>query len=169
MPLAHTGSSVADEETRSVARPGLEPEGDAVGEPGLLARRLGGGLIDAALLMAINAVVVWLTLRSLELTMDDWRIVPLVPLGGFLFLLNTSYLVTFTAASGQTMGQMATGVRTRHERWGRVPFGHAVLRSVALLLCAIPAGIGLLPIVFGADARGLHDRLAGTRVVGLDE
>jgi len=28
-----------------------------------------------------------------------------------------------------------------------------------------PAGLGLLPVLFDHDHRGLHDRFAGTRVV----
>ena len=95
----------------------------------------------------------------------EWRLLPLVPLGGFLFLLDTAYLVTFTAASGQTIGKMLSGVRVVYGDHGRVPFGHAVLRSVALLLCVIPAGLGLLPVFMDPERRGAHDRLAGTRVV----
>ena len=130
-----------------------------------LGSRVRAGLIDAVLLIAIDAIVVWLTLRVAGLDTTSWRLLPLVPLGGFLFLLNTAYLVTFTAASGQTIGKMITGERVVHETGGTVPFGHAVLRSVTLLACAIPFGLGLLPLFMDADRRGLHDRLAGTRVV----
>lgn len=136
-----------------------EPESSGVGG------RLLAGVVDMALLLGIDTVVVWLTLRMLDLTLDDWRVLPLAPLVGFLFLLDTSYLVTFTTASGQTIGKMMTGLRVADERGGRVPFGHAVVRSVVALLCALPAGLGLLPILFDAHGRGLHDRVAGTRVV----
>ncbi len=132
-----------------------------------LGARVRAGLIDAVLLIAIDAIVVWLTLRVAGLDTSSWRLLPLVPLGGFLFLLDTAYLVTFTAASGQTIGKMITGERVVHEGGGTVPFGHAVLRSVALLACAIPFGLGLLPLFMDADRRGLHDRLAGTRVVPI--
>ena len=142
-----------------------DDEADGDESSGLLVRRMAAGGIDAALLLALDALVVWLTLRSLGLSPDDVWVLPLAPLLGFLFLLNTSYLVTFTAAAGQTIGQMTTDVRVVHDSYRRVPFGHAVLRSVVLLICAVPAGIGLLPVLFGDDARGLHDRLAGTRVI----
>lgn len=127
--------------------------------------RLTAGLIDAAILVGIDAVVVWLTLRMLGLPLEAWARLPLAPLLGFLFLLDTSYLVTFTAASGQTIGKMVSGVRVVSNTGSRVPFGHAVVRSAVLLLCAAPAGLGLVPIVFDPRARGLHDRVAGTRVV----
>jgi uncharacterized RDD family membrane protein YckC len=130
-----------------------------------LGSRVRAGIIDAALLIAIDAVVVWLTLRVAGLDPAEWRLLPIVPLAGFLFLLDTAYLVTFTAASGQTIGKMLAGGRVVYGEGGRVPFGHAVLRSVALLACAIPFGLGLLPLFMDVGRRGLHDRLAGTRVV----
>ncbi|MGI8671652.1 MAG: RDD family protein [Luteitalea sp.] len=139
---------------------------DAAGEHrGGLGARLAAGAIDAALLLTIDLVVLWLTLRVAGLTLAEWRVLRLVPLGGFLFLLDTAYLVTFTAASGQSIGKMLAGVRVVDQSEGRVPFGHAVLRSVVLLLCALPFGLGLLPLLFDAEARGPHDRLAGTRVI----
>lgn len=130
-----------------------------------LGLRLRAGLIDAVVLGSIDVVVVWLTLRVAGVTLDEWRLLPLVPLLGFLFLLDTAYLVTFTAASGQTVGKMLSGLRVVHGEQGRVPFGHAVLRAIALLLCVIPAGLGLLPLLLDTERRGAHDRLAGTRVV----
>jgi uncharacterized RDD family membrane protein YckC len=130
-----------------------------------LGPRLRAGLIDLAVLLVKDAIVLWLTMRVAGVTRDEWRMLPVAPLLGFLFLLDTAYLVTFTAASGQTIGKMLTGLRIVYGESARVPFGHAVLRSVALLLCAIPAGLGLLPIVLDPERRGAHDRLAGTRVV----
>ena len=122
-------------------------------------------MIDVAVLLATDALVLWLTMRVAGVSPEEWRLLPLVPLAGFLFLLDTAYLVTFTAASGQTIGKMLTGQRVVYGESARVPFGHAVLRSVALLLCAIPAGLGLLPLFLDPERRGAHDRLAGTRVV----
>lgn len=130
-----------------------------------LGARIAAGAIDAVLLGAVNALVVWLTLRVAGLSPEEWRLLRLVPLGGFLFLLDTAYLVTFTAASGQSIGKMLTGMRVVDEAGQRVRFGHAVLRSVVLLLCALPFGVGLLPVLFAADHRGPHDHLAGTRVI----
>lgn len=133
-----------------------------------LGARVVAGAVDGGLLIGINVVVVWLTLRLLGLTPSDWSLLPLAPLIGFLCLLDFSYLVTFTTASGQTIGKMFTNLRITMENGARVPFGHAVVRSVALLLCAMPLGLGLLPVLLDADGRGLHDRMAGTRV-GLAE
>lgn len=135
-------------------------------EPAFQGGRVLAGLVDAAILLGIDALVVWLTLRLLGLGLGDWPRLPLAPLVGFLSLLDTSYLVTFTAASGQTIGKSMAGLRVVTQAGGRVPFGHAVVRSAVVLLCAAPAGLGLLPIFLDAGGRGLHDRVAGTRVIG---
>jgi uncharacterized RDD family membrane protein YckC len=47
----------------------------------------------------------------------------------------------------------------------RVTLGHAMVRAVIFFLCLLPLGLGLLPALFGPDRRGLHDRLADTRVL----
>ena len=131
----------------------------------ILGPRLRAGAIDLAVLLAKDALVLWLTMRVAGVSLAEWRLLPLVPLVGFLLLLDVAYLVTFTAASGQTIGKMLTGLRVVYGESDRVPFGHAVLSSVAVLLCAIPAGLGLLPLFLDPERRGAHDRLAGTRVV----
>lgn len=143
----------------------LDQEDSAGQAPSFQGSRVVAGLVDAAILLGIDAIVVWLTLRLLGLGFGDWPRLPLAPLLGFLFLLDTSYLVTFTAASGQTIGKSMAGLRVVTQAGGRVPFGHAVVRSAVVLLCAAPAGLGLLPIFLDAGGRGLHDRVAGTRVI----
>ena len=158
--LARRGHHSGDARLRTASRTAASSEaGEGLGA------RLRAGLIDAVVLGSIDLVVLWLTFRVAGVSLTEWRLLPLVPLGGFVFLLDTAYLVTFTAASGQTIGKMLSGVRVVYGDHGRVPFGHAVLRSVALLLCVIPAGLGLLPVFMDPERRGAHDRLAGTRVV----
>ena len=43
--------------------------------------------------------------------------------------------------------------------------GRAALRVVVWLALVVPAGLGLLTALISRDRRGLHDRVAGTRVV----
>jgi uncharacterized RDD family membrane protein YckC len=90
---------------------------------------------------------------------------PPIPLGAFLLLLNGGYLVAFTAAGGQTIGKMMTGVRVMGDDGQRVDVAGAVLRGAGCLLSIVTLGLGYLPVFFSADARALHDRIAGTRVV----
>jgi uncharacterized RDD family membrane protein YckC len=78
-------------------------------------------------------------------------------------------MTIFVAAGGQTIGKMAAGIRVvpgdpAAPLSERVTFGHAVLRAAAFFLSLLPLGLGLVPAFFG-DRRGVHDRLADTRVV----
>jgi uncharacterized RDD family membrane protein YckC len=130
-----------------------------------LAPRVVAGCIDALVLLAIDLTVVWLTLAATGLRWSELRLLPLAPLVSFLALLDVAYLVTFTAASGRTIGKTFVGLRVVGEETGYVPLGHAVVRAVVCLLSALPAGLGFLPIFLDPERRAWHDRLAGTRVV----
>ncbi len=131
--------------------------------------RLFAGLIDAVFLAGVDALVLYFTLRMTDLTLDSVMRLPLVPLVAFLALLNGGYLTMFTAASGQTIGKMLTGIKVVGVDSDRVPFGHAVLRAAVALLTILPAGVGWLPALFSTDRRALHDRLANTLVVAASD
>ena len=149
----------ADETAREApARPQLRavvPEqaaapGAASSPPGTIAGvgpRLAAGLIDAAIAVTIDGSVIYLTLRFLGLERGAIWTLPLVPLAAFLLLLNGGYFVIFTAAGGQTIGKMATGIRVRC-RGRQVPFATAVVRACGYLLATVPVGLGLLPALF---------------------
>ena len=133
-------------------------------------RRVAAGLIDVTILAAILAGVVYLTLRVCELTIEQWRALPLGPLVAFLLLLCGGYFVLFTAAGGQTIGKMAARIRVVSasetvDGHVRVSFAAAMKRSVAALASVLPLGAGFLPVLFRTDRRAFHDRLAETRVV----
>jgi uncharacterized RDD family membrane protein YckC len=134
-------------------------------------RRLLAGIVDVLTLGSLDAAIFYFTLRVLELTFADVQLLPPVPLGVFLVLLNGGYLAAFTAAGGQTIGKMLMGIRVVPDQaadgapYGRVTFGSAVLRAAAYLVSLAPAGLGFAPILFATGGRALHDRLANTRVV----
>ncbi|HSC27303.1 MAG TPA: RDD family protein [Vicinamibacterales bacterium] len=149
--------------------PAITPESTGGPRPAPPALRLAAGLIDLLIMGSIDLTVVYLTLRFSGLTSADLAILPKIPLGAFLALLNGGYLVLFTVASGQTIGKMLSGVRVMSLPPGgapaRVSFGTAIVRAAAYLASLLPAGLGLLPILLSPDRRALHDRLAGTCVV----
>jgi len=135
-----------------------------------LTARLGGAVIDLTILMGINVAVLYFTLKVCDLTFGDVLLLPAAPLIAFLLLLDGGYLSTFVAAGGQTIGKMATGIRVvpadpASRTAGRVTFGHAVVRAAAYVVSLVPFGLGFLPVFFGRQRRGLHDRLADTRVI----
>jgi uncharacterized RDD family membrane protein YckC len=131
--------------------------------------RLGAALIDLVLVLAIDAAVLYFTLKIAGLTWAEWRIIPPLPFLTFIAMLNGGYAAGATAASGQTAGKMMAGLKVVNADpdapTDRVPLGQAILRSAAYLASALPAGLGFLPALIGTDRRALHDRLAHTRVV----
>jgi uncharacterized RDD family membrane protein YckC len=143
-------------EARAVA-----PEAQTAG----LGARLFAVAIDAVILAAIDAIVVYFTLQICGITLDEFGILPKGPLIAFLLVQNVGYLVAFTAG-GQTLGKMATGIRViSAEPGASLDLGRAFLRELMWVVLAIPAGLGFLPAFFSPDRRGLHDRFACTRVV----
>jgi uncharacterized RDD family membrane protein YckC len=159
-------------------REDLEPEPDAP-EPELVrpvhvtreshevgGRRLAAALLDHAMLLAIDASVVYFTLRMAGLDASDYAALPLAPMFTFLGLLKISYFTAFTAVGGQTIGKMALRIRVVGDNV-HVDSGRAIRRTLAGVLSLLPLGLGFLPAFVGADRRALHDRLTHTRVVGL--
>jgi len=133
------------------------------------AARAFAAILDLAIVGGIDAAVLYLTLRVLDLKMADARALPMIPFLAFLLLLNGSYFAAFVAAGGQTIGKMASGIRvvpgaSGTERSQRVPVASAIVRAAAYLVSALPAGVGFMPGL-SSDHRALHDRLADTRVV----
>jgi uncharacterized RDD family membrane protein YckC len=155
----------------SSQRAGAERDDTPDGAPASAPRRLAAGIIDSAIVLGTDVGVLYFTLRLCGLSFADALAIPPVPFVGFLLLLNGGYLAAFTAASGQTIGKMATGIKvvgvpgTEADTPSGVSFGSAALRTAAYLASALPAGLGFVPAFVGRDRRALHDRLAETRVV----
>jgi uncharacterized RDD family membrane protein YckC len=134
-------------------------------EDATLGARLMAVILDAAILGAIDVIVVYFTLQICGVGLDEWRVLPLAPLAAFFVLQNGGYLVGFTAG-GQTLGKMAAGIKViSAESTSPIDVGRALVRELTWFALAVPAGLGLLSTVFSPDRRGLHDRFAGTRVV----
>ena len=129
--------------------------------------RLLAAVLDLGILLAIDAIVVYLTLRMASLTMSEWTALPLLPMVTFLGLLKLSYFSAFTCVGGQTIGKMAAGIRVVSEDGRPIDVAHAIHRALAGALSFATLGAGFVPALLGADRCALHDRLAHTRVVRL--
>jgi uncharacterized RDD family membrane protein YckC len=131
--------------------------------------RMLAAVVDLGLLLGMDAIVLRLTLQICGLEFADAAAIPPIPFVAFLVLINGGYVAAFTAAGGQTIGKMLTGIRvvtSEEDAWtDRVPVGAAALRALGYLVAALPAGLGFLPVLLGTERRGFHDRLAHTRVV----
>lgn len=132
-----------------------------------LGMRVGAGAIDALLLIALDAAILYLTLRVTGLgnSFDDIRVVPPIPFIGFLALLAFSYVAAFTVAGGQTIGKMLMSLRVIGDDGRPIDAAGGMLRAAGCMLVPITLGLSYVPVLVTSEHRALHDRLAGTRVV----
>jgi uncharacterized RDD family membrane protein YckC len=124
-------------------------------------------LIDLAILLALDAGVLYFTLRVCRLSFAEVTVLPLAPLIAFFLLINGGYFVGFTASGGQTIGKMAASIKVIAEDGLEVVPSQALVRAMGYLVSLLSAGIGFVPGLVGPSRRALHDRLANTRVVRL--
>lgn len=129
-----------------------------------LVRRVIAALLDLAVLGAIDGIALYFTLRLAGVTPAEVGLLPLVPLASFFLLLNGGYFITFAALGGQTIGQMAFGLKVVGSDGLPVAFGTATVRTAAWLASTLPLGVGLW-FALAPGHRALHDRLTATRVV----
>lgn len=81
------------------------------------------------------------------------------------FALRGVYFASFEAFAGATPGKRLMGCRVVSLSGGRASALQAVLRNFGSLVNWLTLGLGFAAIVLRKDRRGLHDILAGTRVV----
>jgi uncharacterized RDD family membrane protein YckC len=155
LPIEH-GRDTADDAIPS-------PRTDVPG----LGRRAAAGALDVGLLVGLDALVVYFTMRVCRLDLAEWTVLPWPPMLAFLVFVNVGYLALMTAVSGQTVGKIALRLKVVSGDATPVTTGQAVARALLLAMSAAPVGLGLLPACFDRARRGLHDRLARTRVVNF--
>lgn len=129
-------------------------------------RRVAAAVTDHVILLGIDLIVLYSTLRMAGLTMGEWALLPPVPMIGFLVLLKLSYFVAFTAACGQTIGKMAAHIRVVADDAPLDP-ARAIRRTMMSGVSLLALGAGFIPAILDPDHRALHDRMARTRVVEL--
>lgn len=83
----------------------------------------------------------------------------------YLFLLTVLYDVLLNGTFGATLGKMAVGARIIGVDGSPLGYSRALLRSLAARFTEMMLCVGYLWILVRPDRRGLHDLLAGTRVV----
>lgn len=151
------------------AKPAAAGDAAATGHgvSGGIMARTAAAAIDHGILLGIDLIVIYFTLRMTELGFGQFRVLPLAPLIGFLLFVKLAYFSAFTSIGGQTIGKMAARIKVVAEGGSPLGVSRALRRSAAGLLSIVPLGAGLLPAVFGPERRAFHDRIAGTRVVAL--
>ncbi len=153
------------EASPDTAVPATLPRGEPDGSAAPLGPRMLAGLLDIAVLVAVDAAVVLATLRATDIDVAQVGRLPLAPLGVFLVLLAVGYLSMCTVLAGRTFGKAVFGLAVVEPGGRPVRLAPAVVRALMQVLTVPAAGIGFLPALLGADRRSLYDRLAGTDVV----
>lgn len=141
-------------------------------QPAGFAPRLVAGALDA-LLLALTGMALLVPLVRYwwerDLASVSFQAVLLSLL--LLALMAAGAALYYTLAwglRGATVGQWLLGLVVEDVSSGRRPIGlgQAALRAVGYAVSAVLLGFGFLMIAF--DGYGLHDRIAGTRVVYRD-
>jgi uncharacterized RDD family membrane protein YckC len=84
---------------------------------------------------------------------------------GVYVLWLFGYFVTFWSATGQTPGDRLMQIRVVTAAGGRIKPGRGVVRTIGLVLAALPVFAGYVPVIFDRKRRGFQDRLAGSVVI----
>lgn len=185
IPETRTDARDGETPTGAEADPALVSAGDdgndleaalPAAAPPPLGARLAAGLVDLGILLVV--FVLFLATGKMALApAGDAGVLPslqtmaelAVPYFLVLFAVCFGYFTLFHFLTGQTPGKMFFRLRVESEQGVALLFSQAFLRSVGGLLSLIPAGLGYLRIVVDRERRGWNDRLAGSRVVTVDE
>ena len=140
-------------------------------QPAAPGPRILAAVVDGILVAVLQAVVVGpLAFFGMSLPPQDAEAgpaaLPIVMSLGLLAaacFLGAAYHVAFWALRGATPGKRWAGLVVISEDGTRLGWGRALARGVGYALSAASLGLGFLMIFFGG--LGLHDRIAGTRVV----
>jgi uncharacterized RDD family membrane protein YckC len=145
------------------------------GEP-LAAPGENAGLATRVIAFAADAividVVVWLVGGIVAVTASALGVTQVVQTlllagGAVIALLWASgYFVFFWATTGQTPGDRIMRIRVRRAAEDRpLSVRRSIVRFVGAILAALPFFLGYAMILFDAQRRGLHDRMAHSVVV----
>jgi len=157
---------------RVADRPRVRPH-PALGEPAGFWIRLAAYSVDSAIvslpvLIASSVWAFWLLQQGeAGLTELTPRVFLLPIIGGAVSLvLSVVYPAYFWALRGATPGKRLFGLRVLSMD-GETPIGwqRAMLRVIGYMINGLVMGIGFLLIAVSEEKRGLHDRLADTRVL----
>lgn len=86
------------------------------------------------------------------------------------FLLGAAYAVYFWSSSGQTPGKQVMKLKVVKADGGAILTpGEAIVRYIGQIISAIPLALGYLWVLWDPKHEAWHDKIAGTKVIKLDE
>ena len=134
-------------------------------------RLMAAMLYDLILLFGILLLATTLVVIPLHISYDS------TTLDGKILLLFQVYLVAvivifyswFWSHGGQTLGMRTWKIRVVSQTGEPLSLPHACKRLLLALLTLAPAGLGVWWKFFDSDKQTLYDRLAGSRLIRLQE
>jgi uncharacterized RDD family membrane protein YckC len=130
------------------------------------------GVRRRGIALVIDLIVV-VILWAVGMQLAAWlaRVAPRLDLVALAFertwqvFVPVAYFTLGHGTAGQTIGKRILGARVIDEGGDPIGYLRALGRCAATVTAALPLGIGLAMAGLRRDRRGLHDFLAGTRVV----
>jgi pSer/pThr/pTyr-binding forkhead associated (FHA) protein/uncharacterized RDD family membrane protein YckC len=139
------------------------------GQPAGFVIRLGAYLIDSVILfVAVFAVMLPFTILSMMIGSKIGFVGVLLSLIGWLLgmAIGLGYLLVPWALVGRSPGKKFLGLKIVAEDGAEsLGFLKAALRMVGYMLSGMVFCAGFIMVAFTKDNKGLHDLIAGTRVV----
>ena len=81
------------------------------------------------------------------------------------FVIGAVYYICMHGKYGQTLGKMLIGIKVIKINDEHLSYGTALLRYIGRTVNALTLFIGYIVVVFNRKKRGLHDFIAGTKVI----
>ena len=143
---------------------------------GFFARRAMAFAIDSALLAALHygfCIVLAIALTRTPPAHLFALAAATVSLALFFLLapgfLTMVYSTVLHSCGGQTVGKIFMGLKVVTCNGEPLPPGTAFLRWVGTIVSALPLGAGFLWAAVSRDHATWHDKLTGTKVIGVPE
>ena len=121
-------------------------------------RRTGGYLIDYILNILLAGMM------GAVVGSKVGRAAPVVALASIWLY----YALMESSGLQATLGKLAVGIKVTDLEGNRISFGRATARLLAHIVSGITFGIGFAMAVFTSRRQTLHDKIAGTLVVGRE-
>jgi uncharacterized RDD family membrane protein YckC len=128
--------------------------------------RLAAMLIDAALITFLS-IPVWIVASTL-FKRNPGVAALLVP--AIMSALSLLYTLVFWATKGATPGKLFLRLRivgAKSAQREGLGWSTSIVRALGYMVSGALLGVGFLLVAFTAQKQGLHDLIAGTRVVRL--
>lgn len=116
--------------------------------------------------LTLDLILLWLPVFfATTILFGSFELSGLAALAGTAAPLTLYFAASMLLMDGQTPGKKLAALRVVNLDGSPLSPRTAFIRSLSWCLSAAPCGIGFIPALYGPEAKALHDRIAGTRVV----